>query len=72
MSEKPLVNAPNDPPPVPMSDEPATDPGGKTNYPVVGSDDVIADHVKTNYPVVGSDDVIPDIVKTNYPVDGGE
>jgi hypothetical protein len=55
MSEKPFVNAPNDPPPVPLSDEPMPDPGGKTNYPVVASEDVIPDHVKTNYPVDGGD-----------------
>ncbi|HEX3130672.1 MAG TPA: hypothetical protein VH394_25260 [Thermoanaerobaculia bacterium] len=55
MSDKPLVNAPNDPPPVPASDEPVTDPGSKTNYPIVGADDVIPDKVKTNYPTQGAE-----------------
>lgn len=55
MSDKPLVNAPNDPLPVPQSDEPVTDPGTKSNYPVVGANDVIKDPVKTNYPIEGAD-----------------
>jgi hypothetical protein len=71
MSEKPLVNAPNDPPPAPMkNDDPVIDQGGKTNYPVAAKD-VVLDKGKPNYPVAAKD-VVPDKGKTNYPVAGGE
>lgn len=52
MSDKPLVNAPNDPLPTRVrEDEPHTDPGGKTGYEVTPAAEPLPDTTKQNYTV---------------------